>query len=100
AREAIEKVIARGFPVVYALQVDEDWFPTLWEAYIYHWRDGDRNAIELRCRRDMITPDRIVAKAIYPNSTDPDFQPDGFETWKQLGLLPWLRSEADNEVGL
>jgi hypothetical protein len=89
AREAIEDVIAGGFPVVYALEVNEHWFPASWERYIHRWHGGHRGAIELRCRRELITPDRIIAKAMYPKGTDKDFQPDGFETWNQLRLLPW-----------
>jgi hypothetical protein len=89
AREAIENVIAGGFPVVYALRVKPQWFPTLWEPYMYQWQDDHRGK-ELQCPRELITADRIVAKAMYPKGTDKDFQPEGFETWKHLGLLPWL----------
>lgn len=94
ACQKIESVTTGGFPVVYALRVEPQWFPTSWEAYIHHWEQGHRGAVELRCRRDLITADRIVAKAMYPNGTDPDKQWDGFETWKQLGLLPWDRDDG------
>ncbi len=95
ARAGIEKATNGGFPVVYALRVDSQWFPDLWELYIHHWKKGHRGAVELRCRRDLITVDRVVAKAMYPNGTDSDFQPDGFETWKQLKLLPWARESSE-----
>jgi len=89
ARQRIESVAAGGFPAVYALHVEPQWFSNSWERYIYHWEQGLRNAVELRCRRNLITRDRIAGKAMYPNGTDPVKQWDGFVTWKQLGLLPW-----------
>jgi len=95
ARAGIEAMTNGGSPVVYALRVEPQWFPDLWDRYIYHWERGHRGSVELRCRRELVTSDRIVAKAMHPNGTDPDFQPDGFTTWKQLGLLPWTKTETE-----
>lgn len=92
ARKGIKAATDGGFPVVYALRVETEWFPDLWERYIYNRKRRHPSVVELRCRRDIITVDRIVAKAAYPNGTDSNFQPDGFKTWKQLGLLPWSRT--------
>lgn len=89
ARKGLEAATDGGFPVVYALHVEPQWFPSTWERYLYHWEGGHRGMVELRCRRDLISADRIIARAMYTCGTDPSFQPDGFETWKQLGLLPW-----------
>lgn len=94
ARQRLESVTRGGFPVVYALQVEPEWFPASWEAYTHHWELGHRNAIELRCHRSLITPQRIVGKVMYLNGTDPDKQWDGAETWKELGLLPWDKDES------
>jgi len=88
ARRAIEDVVKGGFPVVYAIRVDPQWFGETWETYILNWKEGSRAAVELRCGRDLISPDRIVAKAIYPNGTDSDFLCDWCETWADVeGLL-------------
>jgi hypothetical protein len=84
ARTAIEKVTKGGFPVVYALRVEPEWFPERWERYMFNWTEGKRAAVELRCRRDLLCNDRILAKAIYPNGTDPDFMLDGHKTWADV----------------
>ena len=76
AREAIESVVCGGFPVVYALSVEPEWFGEKWDRYLAHWEEGNRAAVELRCPRDRVSPDRIVAKAMFPNGTDPDFLGD------------------------
>jgi hypothetical protein len=68
ARESVEAVIKGGFAVVYALRVEPHWFGDLWARYEYNWQDG-RSAVELRCRRNLITPDRIAARVVYPNGT-------------------------------
>ena len=87
ARKAIEEVTKGGFPVVYTLRVEPEWFPGNWERYMFNWKKGTRAAVELRCRRDLLSNDRILAKAIYPNGTDPDCLWDGFETWAEVEAL-------------
>ena len=84
AREAIEELTKGGFPVVYALRVEPEWFPDSWERYMYNWKDGDRGAVELRCRRELLSKGRLLGKVLYPNGTDKHIQWDGFETWEEL----------------
>jgi hypothetical protein len=87
AREAIEKVRMDGCPVVYAIRVKPEWFPDTWERYMFNWKEGTRAAVELRCNRNLLFSDRILAKAIYPNGTDADFLLDGFKTWTEVEAL-------------
>jgi hypothetical protein len=86
ARQAIECVVHGGFPVVYAISVEQSWFGETWDRYLAQWEDGHRAAVELRCSRDLVSSDRIVAKALYPNGTDPSFLP----TW----IVAWAEAEA------
>jgi hypothetical protein len=98
AREGIEAVTKDGFPVVYAIRIEPEWFGEEWERYICRWEEGDRGPIELVCRRELISPDRILAKAVYPNGVaDSEFSPDGFKTWDELQTklpewMAWRRS--------
>lgn len=87
AREAIENAVQGGFPVVYAISVQPEWFGQTWEAYLCHWEDGNHGAVELRCSRDLVTPDRIISKAIFPNGTDGDFLGDLIHTWGEVEAL-------------
>jgi len=87
ARKGIENIVRGGFPVVYALSVEPQWFGEAWETYLVNWKDGHRARVELRCLRDLISVDRIVAKAMYPNGTDPDFLPDWIRTWTDAEFL-------------
>ena len=87
ARRAIENVVNGGFPVVYAIRVEPQWFGDKWETYLVNWEEGHRAAVELRCARDLISPDRILAKAMYPKGTDSDFLADWCETWADVEAL-------------
>ena len=87
ARRAIEEVVKDGFPVVYALRVEPQWFGKTWERYMVNWEEGHRAAVELRCLRDFISPDRIIAKAVYPNGSDSDFLCEWCETWADVEAL-------------
>jgi hypothetical protein len=84
ARERIEDVTKNGFPVVYAIRVEPEWFGNRWEKYIYDRELLGNRGEELRCNRDRVTQDRICAKADYPNGTDGDLQIDGFKTWADI----------------
>jgi hypothetical protein len=87
ARERLESATKDGFPIVYAIEVEPDWFPKEeWDDYKCDLEEG-RRALELRCACDHISPDRLVAKAIYPNGTDSTFTPDWFDTWKDVEAL-------------
>jgi hypothetical protein len=87
ARQAIERVVHGGFPVVYGISVEQLWFGKTWDTYLAQWEDGHRAAVELRCSRDLVSSDRIVAKALYPNSTDPTFLPTWIGTWAEAEAL-------------
>ena len=87
AREAIASTVRGGFPVVYAISIDSKWFGEQWEAYLAHWEEGNHAAVELRCSRELVTPDRITAKVMYPNGTDHDFLGDLIHTWAEVEIL-------------
>jgi hypothetical protein len=87
AREAIESVIRGGCPIVYAISVEPQWFGETWETYLWHWENRNHGAVELRCSRDLVMPDRIIAKAMFPNGTDPDFMPTWIRTWAEAEAL-------------
>lgn len=87
ARQAIELVVHGGFPVVYGISVEQTWFGKTWDTYLAQWEDGHRAAVELRCSRDLVSPDRIIAKVIYPQGTDPDFLPTWIRTWAEAEAL-------------
>ena|SRR5438045_3508073 len=63
------------------------WFGEEWDRYLAHWEEGNRAAVELRCPRDRVSPDRIVAKAMFPNGTDPDFLGDLIGSWAEVESL-------------
>lgn len=87
AREAIESVVRGGYPVVYAISVQPQWFGEKWDRYLAHWEEGNRAAVELRCPRGRVSLDRIVAKATFPNGTDPDFLGDLIGSWAEAESL-------------
>ena len=47
-------------------------------------------AHELRCSGGLVPPDRIIAKAEYPNGTDRDFRPTCFHNWEEYQKI-WNR---------
>lgn len=87
AREAIESVVRCGCPIVYAISVEPHWFGGTWETYLWHWENSHHGAVELRCSRDLVTSDRIIAKAMFPNGTDRDFMPTWIRTWAEAEAL-------------
>jgi hypothetical protein len=87
ARQAIENVVRDGFPVVYAISAEPNWFGESWDAYLAYWQEGQRAVVELQCARDLVSHDRIIAKAMYPNGTDPDFMPTWIHTWDEAEAL-------------
>jgi hypothetical protein len=84
ARKRLEAVIKDGFPIVYAIRVEPEWFGDTWERYIYHREEFGNRSHELRCKRELVTQDRICAKVLYPNGTDGSLQIDGFKTWADV----------------
>jgi hypothetical protein len=82
AREGLASVIEGGCPVVYAIRVDPSWFGEAWDAYLAVWRDGSSRG-ELHCACEGIHPDRIIAKAIYPNGA-PSWEPFDCTTWDDV----------------
>jgi hypothetical protein len=87
ARQTIEGVVQGGFPVVYDISSEPQWFGNTWERYLARWEEGHRAAVELRCSRDLVSPDRIIAKVLYPNGTDRDFMPTWIQTWAEAEAL-------------
>lgn len=89
AREAIEAETLGGFPVVYAIRVQPDWFPDQWERHLHHVHEDSRTD-ELRCLRSLITAERIVGKAEYPNGTGSSFSL-GNGSWEELKTMGLTR---------
>jgi hypothetical protein len=65
AQEALSRLGDAGYPVVYAVRVEAEWFGNHWARHEALCRSGERSG-ELFCS-EVITPDRIVAKAEYFN---------------------------------
>ena len=86
AREALVSVTAGGCPVVYAVRVVPGWFGNEWANYMTDLESGHRTT-ELRCRGEVIHPDRLVAKVIYPNGTERDFMPTWCNTWEDVEAI-------------
>jgi hypothetical protein len=87
AREELSSLGGGGYPVVYAIRVEPEWFGDAWRSYIQNWASGS-NSMELLCGH-TIAVDRLIAKAEYPLGTDGKFTPD-CTTWEQV-----LRLEAE-----
>jgi hypothetical protein len=81
-RERLAGLTIGGFPVVYAVRVQTEWFGERWAKYLSD-RDMSIRAHELRCSGDLVPPDRIIAKAEYPNGTDRSFMPTCFHNWEE-----------------
>jgi hypothetical protein len=80
AQERLTGIADGGFAVVYALRVEPEWFGERWDRYLRDWEIS--RARELRCSGDHVPPDRIIAKAEYPNGTDRKFMPTCFCSWE------------------
>lgn len=83
-RQAHEELLMLGeggYPVVYAIRVEPEWFGDQWGVYLGRWEAGSAS-MELLCR-ETIGPDRLVAKAEYLQGTDDTFSPD-CTTWEQV----------------
>lgn len=81
ARLRIEGAVSGGCPVVYAIEVDPEWFGKEWDEYLWESRHLGGRAREFRCARDLVTANRIIAKVGYPNGTESDFQPSLLRNW-------------------
>jgi len=82
ARLALVARRGDGFPVVYAIRADADWFGDTWERHLYHWREMETSGGELKCFGFPIGPERLIARADFPNGTDQNFMPDHVTTWE------------------
>lgn len=90
AKEALAKYTSTGHPVVYAVRVEPEWLGEFWDRHISSWEEGKRE-VNLRCTGGPIPPDRLVAKASYPNGTDREFIPTWCSTWVDVvNLAPFL----------
>jgi hypothetical protein len=81
AREVLSSLGGDGYPVVYAIRVEPNWFGEAWHSYLEKWASGS-NSTELLCSH-TIGADRLIAKAEYPHGTDGRFTP-GCTTWAQV----------------
>jgi hypothetical protein len=79
-------LIAGGHPVVYATRVDPAWLGEFWERHVSALEQGFRE-VNLRCSDARITVDRIIAKASYPNGTDPELIPTWCSNWEEVVSL-------------
>ena len=72
-----------GYPVVYAVRVEPAWFGQSWDRYLRYWHELGVARGELKCRA-TIASGRLIARADYPNGTDPTFSFTHFTNWSQL----------------
>jgi hypothetical protein len=87
AATALRALTAGGYPVVYAVQIEPDWFGEVWRKRLESW--GRRQSdVNLRCLVEKIDVARIVAKVSYPNRTDGEFLPAWIATWDDVLALP------------
>ena len=94
-RERLTGLTNGGFPVVYAVRVQPEWFGERWPKYMSDW-DMTIRAHELRCSGDLVPPDRIIAKAEYTNGTDRDFMPTCFHSWEEYQQI-WNRASRNQK---
>ena len=92
-RERLSRLTNGGFPVVYAIRVQPEWFGDGWARYLSDWEMSIR-AHELRCSGVLVEADRIIAKAEYPTGTDCDFRPTGFHNWEEYQKI-WNSSRPE-----
>jgi hypothetical protein len=86
AKDSLLDLTVTGHPIVYAIRVEPKWLGKHWKTHISSWEEGVRE-VDLPCCGDLIPPNRLVAKAIYPNSTDRDFMPTWCSTWEDVVAL-------------
>lgn len=75
-----------GHPVVYGILVEEHWFGGTWQRQTGCMR-WERRPVDMRSDVPRISPGRLVAKAVYPNGTDPHFTAAWCTTWEQAASL-------------
>ena len=88
-RERLTDLTNGGFPVVYAIRVQPEWFGDRWPGYLSDWDRGAR-AGELRCCGNLVPLHQILGKAEYPNGTDRDYTPNLFHSWEEYQEI-WNR---------
>lgn len=80
----LQALTAGGYPTVYAIRVEADWFrPRTWEQHIEDW-ESRRRQVDMRCSARDIATDRLLARVAYPNGTDPDFNAAWCVTWEHV----------------
>jgi hypothetical protein len=84
AKDQLIGLASRGYPVVYAVRVEPEWFGDSWERYLYRWQKMGKAGGELKCRGVPIPPERLVARADYPNGTDSIFSPFHITQWHEI----------------
>lgn len=77
-----------GYPVVYAVRVEPEWFGEGWERYLIDWNEMGTSGNELKCRGVIVGPERLVARADFPNGTDPHFLPTHITQWDDIEETP------------
>jgi hypothetical protein len=84
ARAGLLELTKGGSPVAYGVRVDPEWFGDRWEAYLDDWHRRGTAGGELKCRGVVLSPDRLVARADFPNGTDSDFDPTHLTKWADI----------------
>lgn len=88
ARASLLEPCKGGYPVVYGIRVDPEWFGNEWEIYLDHWHRLGSAGGELKCRGIVISPERIIARADFPNGTDSYFDPTHITKWTDIPKRP------------
>lgn len=81
AREYLTGLTTGGCPVVYAIRVQPSWFGDQWAEYA-ELREFSNPGEEFRCKGNLISRDRIIARVMYPNGTEADFLPTWHMSWQ------------------
>lgn len=68
AKEGLSQATVGGYPIVYAVRVEREWFDTTWENLPEEGVASIRQ--NFRCKATHVPFDRIVARVEYPNGTD------------------------------
>jgi hypothetical protein len=84
ARTRLLEPTEGGYPVVYGVRVDPEWFGDKWASYLERWHRLGIAKAELKCRGVVISPDRLIARADFPNGTDSDFDPTQITKWSDI----------------
>jgi hypothetical protein len=78
------KTLLKDLWIVYAVRAEPSWFGDSRVAYLQRWQKMGTSGGELKCRGVQIPPQRLVARADYPNGTDSIFSLSHITKWYEI----------------